>query len=86
MLIFCQILHVAVVFMDKDEDDALVSRERVADFISGVMRTQRNASAAHVDTSVVKYEFIVHDDYNADHFFSLFCIVKSVSSGHGFVI
>ena len=74
------------VSVDKDEDDAVTSRERVADFISGVMQAQANASLGHSDTSVVKHEFTVHDDYDADHFLSLFCIVKNVSSGHGFVI
>lgn len=85
-LLFCWILHFAFVFVDKDEDGAVTSRERVADFISGVMQAQTTASSAHSDSGVDKYEFTVHDDYDADHFYSLFCIVKNITSGHGFVI
>lgn len=71
---------------NQDKDDSVASRERVADFISGVMQAQANASLAHSDTADMKCEFTVHDDCDATHFFSQFCIVKNISSGHGFVI
>jgi len=70
----------------KDEDDAVASRERVANFISGVMQAQTSASLARSDTGGVKCEFTVYDDCDAQHFVCQFRIVKNVSSGHGFVI
>jgi len=72
---------------EQDEDDALTSREsRVADFISGVTQTQVTTSSNQTDAGLVKYEYIVHDVYDAHHFFSHYRIVKNSSSGHGFVI
>ena len=70
----------------KDEDDALTSRERVADFISGVMQAQVNTSVGPADSGLTKCEYIVCDDYDADHFISQFHIVKNAVSGHGFVV
>jgi len=74
------------VFVDKDEDDTFTSRERVAEFISGVMQAQVKTSLAHSDAAVAKHKFTVDNDCDAVHFFSLFCVVKNMSSGHGFVI
>lgn len=73
-------------FMDKDEDDAVTSRERVADFISGVMQARVNTPVGRADSGVMKCEYTVCDDCDASHFFSQFCIVKNTVSGHGFVI
>jgi len=58
----------------------------VADFISGVMQLHEHASSHSSDTADIKYEFVVHEHYDASHFFSQFRIVKNISSGHGFVI
>jgi len=84
-MFLCQIVCCVLVY-NQDEDDTLVSRERVADFISGVMLVQEDASLAHSVTADVKCEFTACDDYEARHFFSQFRIVKNISSGHGFVI
>jgi len=75
-----------LVLVDKDEDDTVTSRERVADFISGVMQAVVNTSADHADAGVIKCEYVVCDEYDADHFLSQFQIVKNAISGHGFVI
>jgi len=72
--------------VNKDEADAVTSRERVAEFISGVMQAEANALLGHSDVDVIKYEFIVFDDCDADHFFSQFCVLKNLTSGHGFAI
>jgi len=74
------------VYVDKDASDTLTSRERVADFISGVMQTEVNSSLSRSDTGAVKFDFVVYDDYDARHFVSQFRIVKNISSGHGFVV
>jgi len=76
------------VFADKDEDETVTvtSRERVADFISGVMQAQADTTLGQSDTAVVKHEFVVPHDYNAQHFLSQFRVIKNISSRHGFVI
>jgi len=81
-----RLCSLVLVFMDKDEDDAVTSRERVADFISGVMQARVNTPVGRADSGVMKCEYTVCDDCDASHFFSQFCIVKNTVSGHGFVI
>jgi len=73
-------------YKDEDEDDEVSSRERVADFISGVLQAQVHTPLGHSDIAVIKHQFTVHDVHEAHNFFSLFCIVKNISSAYGFVI